>query len=208
MVGSALPVRAGPALPVASRPAATDSRAQRSRLPHASAGYKAARNRPLTRVVSLYFHRHRTTPRIPIEQFIDTGEFRDALNGPLYTDHGGTVIVDQIVRHEHLQAGLDSFSARTGLPTLTLPRADAPVPATRRHLPRPAHPRRAQGRRGGLRRRVRLQPLHLVARLNDRRPALPGQYRGSGPAGGSRGLHAPGSAPAPVRGTRSSANRG
>ncbi|MEV5920160.1 hypothetical protein [Streptomyces sp. S-9] len=95
-------------------------------------------------VVSLYFHRDRTTLRIPIEEFIDTGELRDALNGPLYTDHGGTVIVDQFIRHEHLQAGLDAFSARTGLPTLTLSRADAPVPATRRHLPRPAHPRRAQ----------------------------------------------------------------
>ncbi|MDT0386013.1 hypothetical protein [Streptomyces dubilierae] len=140
-MGAALPVGAGPALPVASRPVATDSRARRSRLPHTSAGQKAARNRPLTRVVSLHFHRHRTTPRIPIEEFIDTGEFRDALNWPLYTDHSGTAIVDQILQHEHLQAGLDALSARTGLPTLTLPHAKAqfrPPGITYRDLLTPA----------------------------------------------------------------------
>ncbi|MEV5355837.1 hypothetical protein [Streptomyces sp. NPDC052693] len=80
---------------------------------------------PYEKVLSLYFHRHRTTLRIPIEEFIDTGEFRDALNWPLYTDHSGTVMVDQIIRHEHLQAGLDALTARTGLPTLALPRAKA-----------------------------------------------------------------------------------
>ncbi|EFE72239.1 transposase family protein [Streptomyces viridosporus] len=51
MVGSALPVGAGQALPVAGRRST-----RRDRLacptfptPHAAAGYKAARNRPLTR---------------------------------------------------------------------------------------------------------------------------------------------------------------
>ncbi|MFD9038715.1 hypothetical protein [Streptomyces bottropensis] len=79
---------------------------------------------PFEKVVSLYFHRHRTDPRIPIEAFIESGEFRDALNWPLYTDGSG-VMVDVIVRHEHLQAGLDALCARVGMPALVLPQAKA-----------------------------------------------------------------------------------
>lgn len=78
---------------------------------------------PYERVVSLYFHRHRTEPRTPIEEFIASGEFRDAVNWPLYTDRSGTVMVDLIIRHEHLQAGLDSLCARVNLAPLMLPRA-------------------------------------------------------------------------------------
>ncbi|MGW0844211.1 hypothetical protein ACWD26_29550 [Streptomyces sp. NPDC002787] len=77
---------------------------------------------PYEKVVSLYFHRHRTEPRIGIDEFIASGEFRDAFNWPLYTD-GGAVMVDLIVRHEHLQAGLDALCARVGMPALVLPRA-------------------------------------------------------------------------------------
>ncbi|MER7477409.1 hypothetical protein ABTX60_07100 [Streptomyces sp. NPDC126510] len=77
---------------------------------------------PYEKVISLYFHRHRTEPRIPIDAFIESGEFRDAFNWGLYTD-GGEVMVDVIVRHEHLQSGLDALCARVGLPALTLPRA-------------------------------------------------------------------------------------
>ncbi|MFV8133236.1 hypothetical protein [Streptomyces syringium] len=78
---------------------------------------------PYEKVTSLYFHRHRTRPRIPIEEFIDSGEFRDAINWPLYTDASGTVMVDVVVRHERLQAGLDEVCHRVALPTLDLPRA-------------------------------------------------------------------------------------
>jgi hypothetical protein len=77
------------------------------------------------KVVSLYFHRHRTAPRIPLEKFIGAGEFRDAVNWPLYTDHRGVVMVDQIIRHQHLQAGLNALSTRIGLPTLALLRTKA-----------------------------------------------------------------------------------
>ncbi|MDT0614477.1 hypothetical protein [Streptomyces lancefieldiae] len=77
---------------------------------------------PYEKVVSLYFHRHRTEPRNGIGQFIESGEFREAFNWPLYTD-GGAVMVDVIVRHEHLQAGLDALCARIGMPALALPRA-------------------------------------------------------------------------------------
>jgi hypothetical protein len=80
---------------------------------------------PYEKVVSLYFHRHRTEPRIPIEEFIESGEFRDAFNWPLYTDASGSVMVDLIVRQEHLQAGLDALCARVGMPALVLPRAKA-----------------------------------------------------------------------------------
>lgn len=78
---------------------------------------------PYEKVVSLYFHRHRSEPRIGIEEFVASGEFRDTLNWPLYTDADGTVMVDLIIRHEHLQAGLDSLCGRIGLPPLDLPRA-------------------------------------------------------------------------------------
>ncbi|GGR45953.1 hypothetical protein [Streptomyces netropsis] len=80
---------------------------------------------PYEKVTSLYFHRHRTEPRIKIEEFIDSGEFRDAINWPLYTDTLGAVMVDVVVRHEHLQAGLDDVCRRVALPTLDLPRAKA-----------------------------------------------------------------------------------
>ncbi|MEU2354346.1 hypothetical protein ABZ599_15495 [Streptomyces misionensis] len=78
---------------------------------------------PYEKVVSLYFHRHRTEPRIHIEEFIESGEFKDAFNWPLYTDTGGEVMVDVVIRHERLQAGLDALCARVGLPALVLPRA-------------------------------------------------------------------------------------
>ncbi|WP_309030407.1 hypothetical protein [Streptomyces alfalfae] len=80
---------------------------------------------PYEKVVSLYFHRHRSEPRISLEAFIGSGEFRDALNWPLYTDTTGAVMVDVVIRHEHLQAGLDTLCARVGLPPLVLPRAKA-----------------------------------------------------------------------------------
>ncbi|MFI2161101.1 hypothetical protein ACH49L_36420 [Streptomyces olivaceoviridis] len=78
---------------------------------------------PYEKVVSLYFHRHRTEPRIPIGEFIESGEFHDAFNWPLYTDAGGEVMVDTVIHHEHLQAGLDALCTRVGLPALVLPRA-------------------------------------------------------------------------------------
>jgi hypothetical protein len=78
---------------------------------------------PYEKVVSLYFHRHRSEPRIPIEEFIESGEFRDAVNWPLYTDGSGTVMVDVIIRYEYLQTGLDALCARVGMPPLALPRA-------------------------------------------------------------------------------------
>ncbi|MEU4655126.1 hypothetical protein AB0G32_14500 [Streptomyces sp. NPDC023723] len=80
---------------------------------------------PYEKVLSLYFHRHRTEPRIGIAAFIGSGEFRDAFSWPLYTDATGAVMVDVVIRHEHLQAGLDTLCARVGLPPLVLPRAKA-----------------------------------------------------------------------------------
>lgn len=78
---------------------------------------------PYEKTVSLYYHRYRTEPRPPIGQFIDSGEFRDAVNWPLYTSPGGEVLVDVIVRHEDLQPQLDAVCERVGLPGLELPRA-------------------------------------------------------------------------------------
>ncbi|MFE7119981.1 hypothetical protein ACFU99_31625 [Streptomyces sp. NPDC057654] len=80
---------------------------------------------PYEKVISLYYHRHRHEPRPGIEEFIASGEFRDALNWPLYTGPDGTVIVDVIIRHEHLQPGLNALCARVGLPPLHLPHAKA-----------------------------------------------------------------------------------
>ncbi|WKU42627.1 hypothetical protein Q3V23_00245 [Streptomyces sp. VNUA116] len=80
---------------------------------------------PYEKVISLYFHRHRTEPRTPLDAFISSGEFRDALNWPLYTDAGGRILVDVIIRHEQLQAGLDDVCRRLALPPLNLPRAKA-----------------------------------------------------------------------------------
>ncbi|WND23531.1 hypothetical protein [Streptomyces violaceus] len=78
---------------------------------------------PYDKVVSLYFHRHRTEPRVSIDEFIASGEFRDTLNWPLYTSEDGAVMVDLIVQHEHLQAGLEDMCSRAGLPPLELPTA-------------------------------------------------------------------------------------
>ncbi|MFB7763637.1 hypothetical protein [Streptomyces xiamenensis] len=78
---------------------------------------------PYEKVVSLYYHRHRAEPRPGIEEFIDSGEFRDALNWPLYTGADGEVLVDVVIRHEQLAEGLGSLCRRVGLPPLELPRA-------------------------------------------------------------------------------------
>ncbi|MEU8550969.1 hypothetical protein AB0C81_29000 [Streptomyces roseoverticillatus] len=80
---------------------------------------------PYEKAVSLYFHRHRTPPRPSVEAFVDSGEFRDAINWPLYTGPDGHVMVDVIIRHEHLQDGLDDLCRCLGLPALSLPRAKA-----------------------------------------------------------------------------------
>ncbi|MFF9436837.1 hypothetical protein ACF1BP_24230 [Streptomyces sp. NPDC014735] len=80
---------------------------------------------PYDKVTSLYFHRHRDpSARPPIDHFIETGEFADALNWPLYTDTDNRVIVDHVLRHEALREGLAQLAA-AGLPDLDLPRAKA-----------------------------------------------------------------------------------
>ncbi|MFE7664899.1 hypothetical protein [Streptomyces celluloflavus] len=78
---------------------------------------------PYEKTVSLYYHRHRTEPRPPISEFIDSGEYRDAVNWPLYTDGAGRVLVNVIVRHEDLRGQLAAVCARAGLPPVNLPHA-------------------------------------------------------------------------------------
>ncbi|MFJ4577457.1 hypothetical protein ACIP4W_40140 [Streptomyces sp. NPDC088846] len=80
---------------------------------------------PYDKVTSLYFHQYRDpSDRPPIDYFIETGEFADALNWPLYTDTGSRVIVDHVLRDEALDDGFDQLVA-AGLPDLDLPRAKA-----------------------------------------------------------------------------------
>ncbi|MER5985705.1 hypothetical protein [Streptomyces sp. NPDC001787] len=78
---------------------------------------------PYDKVVSLYFHRHRDpADRPPVDHFVETGEFTDALNWPLYTSTGGDIIVDHVLRHETLTQDLARLTT-AGLPVLALPHA-------------------------------------------------------------------------------------
>ena len=77
---------------------------------------------PFDKVVSLYFHRHRTEPRISLSDFIASGEAFDCLNWPLYAA-SGDVEVDMMGRYETLSADLKQLTLRTGLPPLHLPQA-------------------------------------------------------------------------------------
>jgi hypothetical protein len=56
---------------------------------------------PWDKVVSLYFHRHKTEPRITFDEFLYSGEALDARNIGLYTINGA-VAVDFIGRFESL----------------------------------------------------------------------------------------------------------
>ncbi|WP_106403733.1 sulfotransferase family protein [Actinocorallia populi] len=86
----------------------------------------AVERNPFEKVASLYFHRHRNPHLRPsMEEFIATGEFADALNWPLYTDHDGRVMVDHLLRHEHLEEQLADLCELVGLPPLRLPHAKA-----------------------------------------------------------------------------------
>ncbi|WP_255945427.1 sulfotransferase family protein [Streptomyces odontomachi] len=69
---------------------------------------------PWDKVVSLYYHRYRTEPRPGIHRFLQSGEAADALNWPLYTEHGRP-IVDLVGHYEDLDRDLRTALAQVGL---------------------------------------------------------------------------------------------
>jgi hypothetical protein len=78
---------------------------------------------PWDKVVSLYFHRHRTEPRPPLSAFVTGGEATVAVNFPLYHD-GERLLVDVVARYEDMRAALDTIFRRIGIaPPQRLPHA-------------------------------------------------------------------------------------
>jgi hypothetical protein len=81
---------------------------------------------PFDRVVSLYWWCHRREPRPTLSDFLRSPQL-DLLTQrgiELYTDSAGRVLVDQVLRYEHLEADLEIVCQRLGLPeSLRLPRA-------------------------------------------------------------------------------------
>jgi len=73
---------------------------------------------PWDKVISLYFHRHKTEPRISLDEFLESGEALDARNIGLYTSNGN-VIVDFVGRFEQLMPDLARACARIGIPPPT-----------------------------------------------------------------------------------------
>jgi hypothetical protein len=72
---------------------------------------------PWDKVISLYYHRHKSDPRPPFDEFVFGGEAADAVNFGIYTVDGAPV-VDRVHRYEELDTAIDEITARLGLPCL------------------------------------------------------------------------------------------
>lgn len=72
---------------------------------------------PWEKVVSLYFHRYKTAPRPPLDDFVFGGEMVDAYNHPLYTVDG-QLAVDHVARYEQLEQDLRDLLGTIGIDDL------------------------------------------------------------------------------------------
>lgn len=70
---------------------------------------------PWDKVISLYFHRHKTEPRISLDEFLDSGEALAARNIDLYASDG-RILVDFVGRYEQLIPDLARACMYIGLP--------------------------------------------------------------------------------------------
>lgn len=88
---------------------------------------------PWDKVISLYFHRHKKTPRISFDEFLASNEALDARNYPLYTIEG-RVAVDRVARYENLLVELCEICEMLGIPRPTsLASAKSQFRQDRRH---------------------------------------------------------------------------
>jgi hypothetical protein len=88
---------------------------------------------PWDKVISLYFHRHKTSPRISFDEFLASGKALDARNLPLYTIDG-RLAVDRLGRYENLLSELSAICELLGLPKPTnLASAKSQFREDRRH---------------------------------------------------------------------------
>ncbi|MCG9635029.1 sulfotransferase family protein [Vibrio parahaemolyticus] len=76
---------------------------------------------PWEKVVSLWFHRTARS-KISFNNFMETGEFKDAINWPIYTSDN-KIKMDSIGRYENLEHDFLSILNTIGLPKLDLPNA-------------------------------------------------------------------------------------
>lgn len=87
---------------------------------------------PWDKVISLYFHRHKVTPRISFDEFLHSGEALDARNAYLYMIDG-RLAVDRVCRYERLEEDLADVCRTLSLPMPTdLVRAKSQFRADRR----------------------------------------------------------------------------
>jgi hypothetical protein len=92
---------------------------------HRSFRFCVERN-PFDRVVSLYWWCHRREPRPTISEFLRSPQLQllSRHGIEMYTDRSGRIVVDQVLRYEHLEEELESVRRKLGLPEpLLLPRA-------------------------------------------------------------------------------------
>ena len=83
---------------------------------------------PWDKVVSWYYFLHRTEPRIPFSEFVQSGQGTSvggAHGFDMYSQHG-LIQVDHVCRYEALPAEMEALRQRLGLPgPLELPRVKA-----------------------------------------------------------------------------------
>jgi hypothetical protein len=91
---------------------------------------------PWDKVISLYFWRHKSEPRPPISEFIQSGK-ANLVGGPggfdLYSING-EIVVDRVCLYENLEQEIEYLAQRLNLPEIPqLPRAKAEFRKDKRH---------------------------------------------------------------------------
>lgn len=95
---------------------------------------------PFDKIVSLYFHRHKGPERPTIDEFIDSGEYLDARNMPLYTDQDNKLMVKQVYQYEQLEESLNDLRSRIALGSLPNAKAQfRPRQSHHRDVLKPRH---------------------------------------------------------------------